>query len=320
MLKSWPLTLSTVAVSFTLALVATAQDYPVKPVRIVAAAAGGGGDFQGRLLAQAIAPPLGQPVIVENRGSSLLSAETVLKAPPDGYTLLVQGASLWLSALLQAGLSYDAVRDFAPVVQISREIFVLAVHPSLPVKSVKELIALAKANPGQLDFATGSAGGPGHLGLELFKAMAGVNLTRVAFKGTGPAVTGLITGDGHVTIGDWPLLAPHVPTGRIRALAVTSATPSALVPGMPTLAQSGVPGYEQVGASGIWAPIKTSAAVINKLNAEMARYLRTPEARDKLLGAQVEVIGGPPEQFDAYIKNDLAKWTKVLREAGVKPQ
>jgi tripartite-type tricarboxylate transporter receptor subunit TctC len=297
--------------------VVAAQDYPAKTVRIVAAAAGGGGDFQGRLLAQAISGPLGQPVIVENRGSSLLSAETVQKAPPDGYTLLVQGASLWVSGLMMQ-LSYDAVRDFAPIVHISREVFLLAVHPSMPVKTVKELIALAKARPGQLDFVTGSAGGPGHLGLELFNAMAGVKLTRIAYKGTAPSVTGLISGDGHVTIADSPLVMPHTKSGKLRALAVTSATPSALAPGMPTLAESGVPGFEQVGASGIWAPVKTPAAIINRLSQEMARYLRTPEARDRLLSAQLDVVGGTPEQFDAFIKSDIAKWNKVIKDAGIK--
>ena len=296
--------------------VTAAQDYPSKTVRIVAAAAGGGGDFQGRLLAQAISGPLGQPVIVENRGSSVLSAETVAKAPPDGYTLLVQGASLWVSGLLQE-LPYNAVRDFTPVVHISREVFILSVHPSVPVKSVKELIALAKERPGQLDFATGSIGGPGHLGGELLKSMAGINIVRVSFKGTAPSVTGLISGDGHLTIADAPLVAPHIKSGKLRALAVTSPDPSALAPGMPTVAAT-LPGYEIVGASGIWAPIKTPATIVNRINQEMTRYLRTPEAKEKLLGAQVEVVGGTPEQFDAFIKSDIARWSKVIKDAGIK--
>ncbi len=308
--------MSALSVLVSCAGVAVAQDYPSKTVRIVAAAAGGGGDFQGRLLAQAIAGPLGQPVIVENRGSSVLSAETVAKAPPDGYTLLVQGASLWVSGLLLS-LPYNAVRDFAPVVHISREVFILAVHPSVPVKSVKELIALAKAKPGQLDFTTGSVGGPGHLGGELLKSMAGINIVRVSYKGTAPSVTGLISGDGHLTIADSPLVMPHTQSGKLRALAVTSPDPSALAPGMPTLAAS-LAGYEIVGASGIWAPIKTPAAIINRVNQEMARYLRTPEAKEKLLSAQVEVVGGTPEQFDAFIKSDLARWSKVIKDADIK--
>jgi tripartite-type tricarboxylate transporter receptor subunit TctC len=296
--------------------VATGQDYPNKTVRIVAAAAGGGGDFQGRLLAQAIAGPLGQPVIVENRGSSVLSGDAVAKAAPDGYTLLVQGASLWVSGLLQE-LPYNAVRDFTPVVHISREVFILAVHPSVPVKTVKELIDFAKARPGQLDFATGSIGGPGHLGGELLKSMAGINIVRVSFKGTAPSVTGLISGDGHLTIADAPLVMPHARSGKLRALAVTSPDPSALAPGLPTVAAS-LPGYELLGASGIWAPIKTPAAIISRLNQEMARYLRTPEAKEKLLSAQLEVVGGTPEQFDAFIKSDIARWSKVIKDAGIK--
>ena len=297
--------------------IVSGQDYPSKPIRIVAGAAGGGGDWVARYLAQGISGPLGQPVIVENRGSAVLSADTVAKAPPDGYTALVQGASLWVVGLLQK-MPYDVVRDFSPITMVSKEAFLVAVHPSLPVKSIKELIALAKAKPGQLNYASGTTGGPPHLGAELIKSMAGVNIVRVAYKGTAPAVTGVLTGESELTVADLALLLPHVKSGKIRGVAVTSSAPSELAPGVPTVAATGLPGFELVGGSGIWAPAKTPAAVINRLNQEIGRLLNTAETKERFLGFQIEVEGGTPAQFDARIKSDIVKWTKVIKDAGIK--
>src|SRR5262245_7153791 len=248
--------------------VISAQDFPTKTVRIVAGAAGGGGDLAARHVATRIAPGLGQPVIVENKPSAVDSAETVAKAAPDGYTMLVQGASLWTSGILQK-FSYDVIRDFAPITMITREVFIVAVHPSLPVKSIKELVALAKSKPGQLDYASGTIGGPPHLGAELIKSMAGVDMLRVPYKSTAPAVIGVLGGEAHVTVADIVLIMPHLKPGKLRGLAVTSPDPTALVPGMPTVAASGLPGYEVIGGSGIWAPAKTPTAIINRLNQEM---------------------------------------------------
>ena len=294
-----------------------AQDFPSKTVRIVAGAAGGGGDFAARHVAQRITAGLGQPVIVENKPSAVDSAETVAKAPADGYTMLVQGASLWTSGILQK-FSYDVVRDFAPITMITREVFIVAVHPSLPVKSIKELVALAKTKPGQLDYASGTIGGPPHLGAELIKSMAGVDMLRVPYKSTAPAVIGLLTGEAHVTVADIALIVPHAKSGKLRSLAVTSPDPSALTPGLPTVSASGLPGYEVVGGSGIWAPAKTPAAIVARLNQEMVRSLNSAESKERLLSAQTELVANSPEQFAAHIKNDLAKWTKVIKDAGIK--
>jgi tripartite-type tricarboxylate transporter receptor subunit TctC len=215
-------------------------------------------------------------------------------------------------------MPYDVIRDFAPIAMLSSEAFMVAVHPSIPAKTVKELIALAKSKPGQLNYASGTTGGPPHLGAELLKSMAGINLVRVAYKGTAPAVTGVLTGETEVTVADLALLLPHVKTGRLRGLAVTSAAPSALAPGMPTVAASGVPGFELIGGSGIWAPAKTPTAIINRLNQEIVRLLSTNETRDRFLSTQIEVVGSTPEQFANRIKTDIAKWTKVISEAGIK--
>jgi tripartite-type tricarboxylate transporter receptor subunit TctC len=294
-----------------------AQEFPSKTIRIVAGAAGGGGDFAARHVAQGIAPAMGQPVIVENKSSAVESAETVAKAAPDGYTMLVQGASLWTSGLLQK-FSYDVIRDFAPVTMISREVFIVAVHPSVPVKSMQELIKLAKSRPGQLDYASGTIGGPPHLGAELIKSMAGIDMLRVPYKSTAPAVVGVIGGEAHLAVADVPLIMPHTRSNKLRALAVTSPDASPLAPGLPTVAASGLPGYEVVGGSGIWAPAKTPSAIIAKLNQEMVRALNQPAAKERLLATQVETVANSPEQFAAHIKTDLAKWAKVIKEAGIK--
>jgi tripartite-type tricarboxylate transporter receptor subunit TctC len=295
---------------------ACGQNYPNKPVRVLAGSAGGGGDFTARLLAQGLSAALGQPFIVDNR-PSLLVGDIGSKAPPDGYTLTVQGGSLWIGPLLQKN-PWDVVRDFAPISLITREVFVLAVHPSVTANSVKELIALAKAKPGALNYGAGAPGSPGHLGMELFKSMAGVNVVRIAYKGTSPAVTGLISGDTQIVVADAALVMPHGKSGKLKTLAATSAQPSTLAPGLPTVAASGLPGYEWEGASGIWAPAKTPGAVITRLNQEIVRMLNTAEAKERFLSVQAEVVGSTPEQFAARIKSDIAKWSKVINDAGLR--
>ena len=298
--------------------VVSSQDYPSKPIRIITAGAGGGVDFTARLIAQSISGPIGQQVIVENR-TGILASEAVSKAPPDGYTLLVNGSSHWVRFLL-AKMPYDPVKDFAPISLVSRDIYVLAVHPSLPVKSTKELIALAKARPGALNYAAGTPGGGTHLAGELFKSMAGVNIVAVAYKGPAQSLIALAAGEvqvGFVTAASGPLV-PHLKSGRLRPLAVTSAEPSALAPGLPTIAASGVPGYESVGISGIWAPAKTPATIINRLHQEIVRALTLPEVKERLLNADVEAVGSSPEQFAAMIKSDMVNMAKVIKDAGLK--
>jgi len=215
-------------------------------------------------------------------------------------------------------MPYDVVRDFSPISLLSSEAFLVAVHPSLPVKSIQELIALAKAKPGQINYATETIGGPPHLGAELIKSMGGINMVGIAYKGSAAAITGVLTGESDLTVVDVALLMPHVKSGRLRALAVTSAAPSALAPGVPTVAATGLPGFELVGGSGIWAPAKTPAAIINRLNQEIVRFLNTAETKERFLNAKIEVVGSSPEQFDARIRSDMVKWTKVIKDAGIK--
>ena len=293
------------------------QDYPSKPIRIITGSAGGGNDTTSRDIAQGISGSLGQPVIVENRGQAALSAEAVAKAPPDGYTLLVVGASLWTIPLLQK-VPYDVVRDYSPLSTISRDVFVVVVHPSLPVKSVKELIALAKARRGELNYATTSPGSVPTLAAELFKAMAGVNIVAVNYKGSAAITTAILSGEVQLTFADVNLQAPHVKTGKLRSLAVTSATPSALVPGLPTVAASGLPAYEAIGMTSILAPAKTPGAIMTRLNQEVVRYLNRPEVKERFLKAGSEIATSSPEELAATIRSDIAKWGKVIKDGGLK--
>ena len=296
--------------------VVCAQDYPNKTIRIITGSAGGGSDFNARTIAQGISGPLGQPVIVENR-VSLSLGEVGSKAPPDGYLLTVQGGSLWVVTLLQK-MPYDVIRDFSPITLISRDVNIVAVHPSVPVKSVKELIALAKARPGALNYGSGNPGSPSHLAGELFKSMAGVDIVHVAYKGVAPAITALLTGEVQLTILDSALVEPHTKSGRLRALAVTSAEASALTPGLSTVSATGLPGYEMVGLAGVWAPAKTPAAIINRLNQAIVRFLNEPSVKERFLNAGAEVVASSPEQFGAFIKADISRMSKVIKDAGIK--
>jgi len=292
------------------------QDYPNKPIRILTSAAGGGSDFTARQIAQGISGPLGQPVIVDNRGGGIIAAEVVSKAPPDGYALTVQGAALWIVPFLQKA-PYE-VGDFSPIVQTERIVFIVAVHPSMPVKSVKELIALAKARAGELNYASVSIGGSTHLAVELFKSMAGINIVHIPYKGAATAVPALLSGDVQLMIFDTGVLGPHVKLGKLRGLAVTSGQPSALFPALPTVTASGLPGYETVGMTGLFAPVKTPAAIIDRLNQEIVRALNRPEVKERFLSAGLEIVGNSPEQFAATMKSDMAKMGKVIKDSGIK--
>ena len=294
-----------------------AQDYPTKPVRIVTGSVGGGNDQIARQIAQGISGPLGQPVIVDNRGVGALPMEAVFKQPPDGYTLLLQGASLWLLPLLQK-TSYDVARDFAPVTLISRDVNVLVVHPSLPVKSVKDLITLAKSHAGELNYGSTTAGAPQFLGMELFKSMAGVNIVTVSYKGIAPALTSLLSGEIQVLLGDPGLVAPHVKENRLRALAVTSARPSALAPGLPPIAAAGLPGYEWIGMTLVVVPSKTPTPIVTRLNQEIVRFLSRPEVKERFLSSGTEIAATSPEELAAVLKTDSAKAARLLKDAGIK--
>ena len=294
--------------------VVCAQEYPSKPIRLVASTPGGSTDFTARIIAPGIAGSLGQPLIVENR-PPIGAIDLAAKAPPDGYTLFVSSGTVWILPLLQS-VSWDMVRDFSPITQLGREVLVVAVHPSIPAKSVKELIALAKARPGELNFGASPAG-TSYLATQLLKSMAGINVVWVPYKGSAPALAALLGGEVQLIVSDVGLVMPHSKTGRLRPLAVTSAEPSALTPGLPTVAET-VPGYQSGGLIAVLAPAKTPAAIINRINLEIVRFVNRPEVKAQFLGNAVEVVGNSPEQFAATIKSEIAKWGKVIKEAGIK--
>ena len=290
------------------------QDYPSKPIRILTSGIGGGSDFTARQLAPAISGPLGQQVVVDNR-TAIQANEIASKAPSDGYTLLVNGTSTWTLPLLTK--SRYEMSDFSPVSLLIREVTVMVVHPSVPANSAKELIALAKAKPGALNYAATAVGGAGHLAWEAFKSMAGVNIVRVSYKASAAALTGLLSNEVQVAI-DGVQLVPHIKSGKLKALGVTSAEPSALFPGLPTVSVTGLAGYETVSAIGLWVPAKTPAAVITKLNREVARVLSAADIRERFFQSGMETAAGSPEQFTVMIKSEIGKLTKVIKDGDIK--
>lgn len=296
---------------------ACGQNYPNKPVRIVTAGVGGSPDFVSRVIAQGISGPLGQQVYVENRSSGLIPAETVSRAPPDGYTLLVTSNSMWILTLMQAA-PFDPATDFAPVTLACMAPSILVVHPSVPAKSVKALIALAKARPGELNYASSVTGTASHLAGELFKLMAGVNIVRVPYKGAGLATRDLISGQVHLSFFTATSVTPHVKSGRLRALAVTSATPFELFPNLPTIASAGLPGYEVTSMYAVFAPPKTPESIITRLNREIVQFLKTPAAKSRLVNAGSEVVANLPEQLEAAMKSDMARMRKLITQAGIR--
>ena len=297
------------------AAAAFAQSYPSKPVRIVTSPAGGGNDFPARLIARALSAPLGQQVIVDNR-PTILIADIVAKAPPDGYTLLVTGSAHWIGPLVDK-VTYDPIRDFAPITLIDRAPSVLVVHPSMPVKSVRQLIALAKARPGELNFSVGGPGTSNDVAAILFNSLAGVNIVRIPYKGTGPALAAVMSGEVHAMFGSAGGAAPHVTSGRLRPLAVGSAQPSPLAPGVPTLQASGLPGFLSEALHALFAPAGTPQAVIARLNQEVGRYLQSAEAKDIFLKAGIETSPGTPEELTAIMRSEVVRIDKVLKAAKV---
>jgi len=297
---------------------AAAPEFPSKPLRIVTGGAGGGNDVVARMVGQGLTAAWGQQVIVDNRPSGLIPGEIVARARPDGYTLVVSGSSFWISPLLHDKPPYDPPQDFSPVTLPVTTPNVVAVTASLPVKNIRELIAVAKARPGELNYGTSGTGSSPHLGGELFKLLAGVNIVRVNYKSAGAAMTDLIAGQVHVTFGNALSVTPHVKAGRLRALAVTSAQPSQLLPDMPTVGASGLPGYELISPFGIFAPARTPQAVIDRLNREIVRVLTRPESRDKLFNMGMEVVASSPQQLAAMVASEMGKWRKVIREAGIR--
>jgi tripartite-type tricarboxylate transporter receptor subunit TctC len=295
---------------------AAAQSYPSKVVRIQTTEAGGYPDAVARLIAQGLSAGLGQQVIVENR--AIAAVDVVAKAPPDGYTLLFYTSVLWLSPYLREGLSWDPVRDFAPVMLATNSPNIVVVHPSLPVKSLRELIALARARPGELNFSTSSPGSGNHLAAELFRVMADVDVVRINYKGTGSALNSLASGEVQLSFPSAGSVMPHLRAGRVRALAVTSAQPSMLAPDLPTVAAAGLPGYEATAYNGLLAPAKTPAVIIARLNQEAAQAVRRAEVRERIVNGGGEVVAGTPEDFAATMRVEMAKWGKLIRDAGIR--
>ena len=294
------------------------QNFPNKPVRIVTSEPGGGADFVARVIAQGISGPLGQQVIVDNRAAVVVPGDIVAKSPADGYTLLVFGGTFWLAPFLRDGVPYDPVRDFAPITLAVSSPNLIVAHPSLTVSSVKELIALSKAKPGELNYA-GVTGASSHLAAELFKAMAGVDLVRIPYKGTGPALNALIGGEVQLMFPSAGAAAPHLKSGRLKALATASRMPSALAPGLPTVAAT-LPGYESASVIGVFAPAGTAATIIARLNREIAQFLRLAETKQRFLAAGTETVGSSPEELAATVKSEMTRLGKVIRDAGIRAE
>jgi tripartite-type tricarboxylate transporter receptor subunit TctC len=296
---------------------AAAQEYPVKPIRLIV---GPGPDIVARIFGQKMTDAWGQQTIIETRpgGGGTIAAETVAKAPPDGYTLLLTSASYTINHVLQPG-SYDLFRDFAAVAFGASSPFLFVVHPSVPARSVGEFVALAKAKPAQLNYASSGNGTPPHLAGEMFKSMARVNVVHVPYKNAAPAMIDTISGQVHAMFVILPLGLPHVQAGKVRALGVTGAKRSALAMDLPTVAESGIPGFEVIGWNGFLAPAATPRPVVTKLNAEFSRALKQTDVPQRLAAVGYEPAAeNTPEQFLAYMKAEVAKWAKVVRESGAK--
>jgi tripartite-type tricarboxylate transporter receptor subunit TctC len=300
---------------------AQAQTYPARTVRLVVPYVPGGGvDFVGRTLALKLTEMWGQQVIVDNRpgGGTNIGSELVVRAAPDGYTLLVGGVPNTANMSLFQKPPYDVVRDFTPVILLDTAPNVLAVHPSVPAKSVKELIALAKSRPGALTYASAGIGSSNHLSGELFGVMAGVNILHVPYKGGGAAVIDLVAGQVTMYFGTTPSTMPHVRSGRLRGLAVTTAKRTQAAPDLPTIAEAALPGFEQSAWHGLLAPAGTPQAVVAKLNADVLRVLRLPDVLERFGVQGFEAIGGTPAEFAAFIKRDVAKYEKLVKAAGIR--
>jgi tripartite-type tricarboxylate transporter receptor subunit TctC len=314
--------IASVAVFALCALAASAvcaQTYPNRPIRFVTAAPGGGNDVSARIIAPGLTERLGQQVIVDNRGGAHVPGNTVAKAAPDGYTILVQNNTVWIAPLLEK-TAYDHFSELAPITLTGRAPNVLVVHPSFPAASVKELIAAAKAAPGTINYASGVAGSSNHVAAELFKAMAGVDLVRIGYKGSGPALIDVMAGQVKMIFATTTSSLGHVKSGKLKALAITSAQPSPVAPGLPTIAASGVPGYASEAIYGIWAPAKTPPAIASRLHREIVSVLTTPQNRDRFFATGVEVVASTPQVFAAEIKAESTRLEKVFKSAGIKAE
>ena len=300
-----------------------AAAYPTKPIRIIVPqSAGGSTDLAARIVTQRLSETMGQPIVVDNRpgAGSLNGTETVAKAAADGYTLLVVAASFTINPSLHEKLPFDPVRDFEPVTRLAALPHILVVHPTLAAKTVKELIALAKAKPGELNYASSGVATSTHLAAELFRHMTGTDMVQVPFKGGAPGMVGLLSGQVQLYFATISTALPHVKSGKIRALAVTSAKRSIAAPEYPTIAEAGVSGYEHASWIGLLAPARTPSAVVAKLHSEAVKTVSQPEVSALLLRDGLEPVGDNPQEFARIVKSEVAKWARVVKAASIKPQ
>ncbi len=297
--------------------------YPNKPVRLVVPfAPGGSNDIVARIIGYKFAERFGQQVIIDNRGgaSGIIGTDLAAKAPPDGYTLLMMSLTLAVNPSLFKKLPYDTERDLMPVSLVASAPLILVVHPSVPAKSLKELISYAKASPGKLNFGSGGAGTTPHLAGEMLKSMAGLQMTHVPYKGGGPALADLIGGQLQLMLENIPSTLPHVKSGKLRVLALSGLTRSSLVPDVPTLDEAGLKGYEIVGWNGLFLPATTPNAIVTRLHAETVKSLAATDIKERLAGIGAEGIGNTPQQFSTFLKAEIRKWAQVARDAGLKAE
>ena len=312
----------TVALMLPLTVAAQTATYPSKPVRlIVPAAPGGGADFLARIVGTKLSEQTGQTFVVDNRAgaSGTIAADTTAKAEPDGYTLLLgQSTSIAIAPHLYPKLGYDTLRDLKPVTLVAEVPNILVVHPSVAASSVKELIALAKARPGSLNFGSAGNGAPSHLAGELFKSAAGVDMVHVPYKGAGPAVNDLLAGQIQIMFAPMVAVLPQVKAGRLRALAVTSAKRSAAVPELPTLSEAGLSGFALVSWFGFFVPVATPAAVVDRLHRETVKALKATDTAERFAREGAEPVGNSPAEFAIYVQQEYARYAKVVKDNGIK--
>jgi tripartite-type tricarboxylate transporter receptor subunit TctC len=297
------------------------ENYPSKPIRMVLPFPPGGvTDLLARALAEKLASRLGQPVIVDNKAGAgtVLASDFVARAPADGYTLLMAASSLGTAPLIFDKVSYDPVKSFTPVTQVASVVHVLVVNPAMPVKSVKELIAYAKANPGKVNYSSTGTGTSTHLEGELLKSMAGIYMVHIPYRGSGPALTDLVGGQVSVMIDAYGSSGPFIKAGKLRALAVTTAKRSQSVPELPTVAESGLPGYEAMPWLGLVAPAGTPQPVVDRIHREVAKVLEEPDIKERFKGWGLDIIGNTPAEFSNFLRRDIAQWTKVISNAKIK--
>jgi tripartite-type tricarboxylate transporter receptor subunit TctC len=300
-----------------------AQTYPVRPLRLmVPQSPGSATDVVARTIGQRLGEKLGQPVVIDNRtgASGIIAAEQVVKAPPDGHMLLIVSATHTVLPSLRKSMPYDTIKDFTPITQATSQSYLLIAHPSLPAKNVKELVQLAKARPGQVLYATTSVGSLGHLGFELLKTNANIDMTHVPYKGVGPALTDLL--GGHVSVLFLTIVSalPQVKAGKLRGLAVSGAKRSPIALDIPTVAESGFPGFDVSGWYAILGPAGMPAPVVIRLNTEIVSILQTPELKERLAADGSEAVGSTPDQLLAHLRRETAKWAKVVKTAGIQPE